>query len=419
MAGRRPSLTPRLLIALFVAWWLTFGLMFGVRDRVWATWRGSEELVWAEAIRLGLFQAFTMSVLAAVALWVAHRFPLERHSWARNLLLHAAVGLVVILANGLLMHLLVPLITDIPRQPLLMRYVGVFPAWCLIYTLVLGVGYGLQYFRRYQERMLLASQLETQLAQAQLQALNMQLHPHFLFNTLNSISALMHRDVHAADRMLARLEDLLRLTLSKSGAQEVPLRDELEILEPYLEIEQTRFGDRLAVEWAVEPDTLSLAVPQLILQPLVENAIKHGISPRSAAGRIRLAAQVTGGMLELEVTDNGSGLFPERNGRSGSGGGVGLSNTRARLRRLYGDRHRFEIINVPTVGTCVRIHIPAHILEGGQAPPKRVKEDGAARRLRGVLFGDSRPAAALPAGAPFDRNTGVPGTSAPPHWKGS
>jgi two-component system, LytTR family, sensor kinase len=388
-AGLLPS--ARVLAALFVGWWSAFGLLFALRDRVWAQWLGAPPQGWGETLGGGMLQAAILGVVTAAALWVARRFPLDHSGWARNLALHLGVGVLVIGAISLLTHLVIGMLFSAhePRTPLLLSVMAGLPGSSLIYVLTLGVGYGVQYFRRYQERLLRASQLEAQLADAQLQALNMQLHPHFLFNTLNSISALMHRDVRAADRMLARLEDLLRLTLAKSGTQEVPLRDELELLEPYLEIEQTRFGPRLTVEWALDPLTLPLTVPQLILQPIVENAIKHGISPRSAAGHIRIASRRIGATLELEVADNGPGLNTAKNG-SGAGG-VGLRNTRSRLERLYGHRHRFSIESMSGGGTRVRIGIPIRFTEPAPPPDERAERAGAGRRKRVPGFAARRP----------------------------
>src|SRR5262245_40790860 len=197
--------------------------------------------------------------------------------------------------------------------------------------------------------------LETQLAQAQLQSLKMQLHPHFLFNTLHAISALMDDDVKAARRMIARLSELLRLTLENAGQQEFSLRQELDALERYLEIEQIRFQDRLTVRLAVAPETLDASVPNLILQPIVENAIRHGIAPRSSAGWIEIRAERREGMVELQVIDDGPGLQPAGEELRE---GIGLTNTRARLRQLYGDEHRIEIEDAAEGGLAVKLSIP-------------------------------------------------------------
>jgi two-component system, LytTR family, sensor kinase len=225
----------------------------------------------------------------------------------------------------------------------------------LAYWAVLGASYGLEYYRHSQQRDLRASQLETRLAQARLQVLEMELQPHFLFNTLNTVSALVHKDPDTAERMIARLGDLLRLTLNKSGHQEVTLREELELLDRYLEIEQTRFRDRLRVRMMIEPSALSVRVPRLLLQPIVENAIRHGIAPRAAAGSIEVEARCQGGSLQLRVRDDGPGL-----GNAHPPSGVGLRNTRERLEQLYPHRHRFELQNQQQGGLAVTLTLPLH-----------------------------------------------------------
>jgi sensor histidine kinase YesM len=230
------------------------------------------------------------------------------------------------------------------------------PSTLFTYWAILGVIYAFNYYRKYRQHELKASHLETQLAQAQLQALKMQLHPHFLFNTLHAISSLMRKDVEAADSMITRLSDLLRLTLENTGVQEVTLRQELEFLERYLEIEQTRFRDRLQVRMEIEPDTLDARVPNLILQPLVENAIRHGIAPRSAPGWIEIRAARDGETLQLQVRDNGPGLPPI--GQPTLKEGVGLANTRARLEQLYGAAQNFELSNREEGGLLVSLTLP-------------------------------------------------------------
>jgi len=183
--------------------------------------------------------------------------------------------------------------------------------------------------------------------------LRMQLHPHFLFNTLNSIAALIHKDPDAADRMTARLSDLLRLTLENAGVQEVPLVKELEFLELYLEIERTRFADRLVVRTEITADTLDASIPYLILQPLVENAIRHGVASRSSPGCVIVSAVRESDMLVLQVKDDGPGISA-----GVSRNGLGLSSTRARLEKLYGNAHRFELSNVNGGGLSVKLTFP-------------------------------------------------------------
>jgi LytS/YehU family sensor histidine kinase len=181
----------------------------------------------------------------------------------------------------------------------------------------------------------------------------MQLHPHFLFNTLHAISTLVHSNPDRAERMIASLSEMLRTTLSKHDAQEVTLREELSVLEPYLDIEKTRFGERLTVSLEVPEELMDAIVPHLLLQPLVENAIRHGIAPRPEGGEITLRARVRAGALELAVEDDGVGMPAEPRPD-----GVGLGNTRMRLHRLYGDRHGFRIDSPPGVATRVTVVLP-------------------------------------------------------------
>ena len=185
--------------------------------------------------------------------------------------------------------------------------------WALMtYSAIVGLSYALAYHRESQARALNAAQLETQLVEARLRTLEAELHPHFLFNTLHAISTLVHTKPDAADRMISRLSDLLRLTFDRSGAHGVSLQEELEFLQKYLEIEQTRFQDRLTVRFDIDPETLDAEVPRLILQPLVENAIKHGVAPRSGPGLVQIASRREDGRLWLEVSDNGVGLERRR-----------------------------------------------------------------------------------------------------------
>jgi two-component system, LytTR family, sensor kinase len=202
-----------------------------------------------------------------------------------------------------------------------------------------------------------AIQLEAQLSDARLRTLQAELHPHFLFNTLHAISTLVHTKPELADRMISRLSDLLRLTFDRSGANRVPLQQELEFLQKYLEIEQIRFQDRLTVNFDIDPDTLDAEVPRLILQPLVENAIQHGIAPRSGPGHVQVAARREEGRLWLEVRDDGVGLNAGARARLRSG--IGLANTRDRLACLYGERHRLDFSDGGP-GLAVRIEIPFH-----------------------------------------------------------
>jgi LytS/YehU family sensor histidine kinase len=218
------------------------------------------------------------------------------------------------------------------------------------------LGHAVYYARHSRNQAVRRAQLETRLAEAQLQVLRLQLHPHFLFNTLHTISALMHKDLRAADRMLALLGDLLRDSFEKVGAQEVSLKQELGFLERYLEIERTRFRDRLTIRLDIDPEALDAEVPNLLLQPLVENAIRHGIGKRQDAGCIDIVARRKSERLDVRIRDDGPGLRQdvERAVR----GGVGLANTAARLQQLYGDAHTFDLHNRPEGGLEVVLEIP-------------------------------------------------------------
>jgi LytS/YehU family sensor histidine kinase len=234
------------------------------------------------------------------------------------------------------------------------------PTGFMSYGTVLLIGYVIDYYRRHQDEELKISRLKTELAQtqlqvtqAQLQSLKMQLQPHFLFNTLNSISTLLDEDVDAADEMIARLGDFLRLTLDNPGAQEVTLQEELEFLRCYLAIEQVRFRDRLTVEMKIDPETLEALVPNLILQPIVENAIRHGVIACVGKGRVEIQASKENGSLCLMVTDNGPGLQGNPGKR-----GLGFSLTKERLERLYDVKQQLELHDVPEGGLKVTLEIP-------------------------------------------------------------
>jgi LytS/YehU family sensor histidine kinase len=223
-----------------------------------------------------------------------------------------------------------------------------------IYWVVVSIAQAVRLLRRSQERERQAFELEARLAEAKLTALRMQLHPHFLFNTLNAISTLVHTDARAADEMITNLSELLRATLSTSDQPEVSLRHELEILDRYLAIQQVRFGDRLHIEKEIQNDSLEARVPALILQPLVENAIRHGIEPQRRPGRIGVRARRDRDILRLAVQDNGGGAGP------GMKEGIGLANTRSRLQELYGSQGKMSMSPGAEGGFVVELEIPYH-----------------------------------------------------------
>jgi signal transduction histidine kinase len=327
---------------------------------------------WWRAAVVGLADWYAWAALTPLVLWLARRYPLRAGRWGRPLLLHAAVSVALAL---LIITLDVPVVLALrltPGEPLSPsevwhRYFYIeFHLYVLLYWALLCVGHALAYYRDSRDRRLEGARLEGRLARAELDALKMQLDPHFLFNTLNAISALMHRDVALADRMMGLLGELLRRMLGAGGAQEVPLAQELDFVGRYLEIQQARFGARLAVTLDIDPGTLGARVPALILQPLVENAIRHGVAPRPAGGRVEVRSRLREGALHLEVRDDGPGLPPEGAGECREG--VGLANTRARLRHLYGPDHSLELNNGGT-GVVVTLAIPfraAEVEDGGE-----------------------------------------------------
>jgi LytS/YehU family sensor histidine kinase len=230
----------------------------------------------------------------------------------------------------------------------------------ILYPALIGLTRGIDYYRKHREHELHSEQLQRRLVEAQLQNLRGQLSPHFLFNTLNMISARMYEDVADADRMITRLSDLLRMTLRSSAEPEVLLRTELEMLNLYLEIMKARFSDSIRVRMDIDPKAAQFMVPSLLLQPIVENAFRHGAGTKIDAGLIEIVTSARNGTLSLIVRDNGPGI--DGNPQAGIGKGFGLSNTAERLRQLYGDRHRMQIHNRPASeggGLEVSIEIPA------------------------------------------------------------
>ena len=315
--------------------------------------------------------AYLFAAVTPLVLWLSRRFRIERRNWRRSVAVHTVAGILIAMAL-IICDLIIDVsfyveISHLTPFIVLLNIFAKIDYMLIVYWLIVLISHAYAYYQNYRESQLAASQLATQLAEAQLKALKMQLHPHFLFNTLHSISSLLSKDTEAARKMIAQLGDFLRLTLENSGAQEVLLQQELEFLKCYLEIERIRFCDRLSIDIDADPQALRCQVPNLILQPIVENAIRHGIAPRSAAGRIEVSARRSNGMLRLQVKDNGPGLTMDLLLNKGSNQGIGMANTRERLDQLFGDKHRFELSNDPEGGLIVTIEMPA-VLEKDSAP---------------------------------------------------
>ena len=312
---------------------------------------------------------YIWALLTPLVMWMARRFPVwgAHHATNGRIALRNWVAQLFAVTSFVLLHVALftaasVLLAGGAPVPTARLFTGYLASWftldSIVYCTLVAVYHALVYYRVSQDRALRASQLEARLAQAQLQVLRMQLQPHFLFNTLHTISALMHKDVKRADSMIAALSDLLRMSLRSVGVQEVELREEVDFLQRYLEIMSLRFGDRLTVSLDIDPTVLDARVPTLVLQPLVENALRHGFGEGMRAGHVRVVAVLDGEMVRCEVIDNGRGI-PAGGPREG----VGISNTRARLRHLYGDRFSLELLGDPGGGARVALAIPYHSLE--------------------------------------------------------
>jgi len=362
--------------ALFL-FWTFLGLFFfsqGLAQKIVA----HDPHPWWHHLTAWMVGVWLWFVFTPVVLWLGRKFPLDRRPYWRSLLFHIPISFVFSFF-------------DLAVEALLLRWIGVFPdimssyVAALVFLLIIGYNQGVMtywsillaqyaygWYRRYEERrqealrlQLRSSQLESQLAQAHLSALKMQLQPHFLFNTLNTIMVLVRQHKgREAEEMLARLGDLLRCVLEDVQAQEVPLSRELQYLQLYLSIEEVRFQDRLKVDVAADPEILDAALPHMALQPIVENAIRHGIGRSSTAGRISITACKVNDTVEIRIQDDGPGLAAS-NGNS-SAHGIGLANTRARLRQLYGDAAGLTVENAER-GVVATMVLPFHAVTEAHA----------------------------------------------------
>lgn len=343
--------------------WALLAVIFGLRD-VLADHMKGIDTAWSQ-VMLTVLGILTWAVLTPAVAWLSRRFPLADGTFARSLPVHL-VALLLVIPIDVGVYYALDLMVFRTQEPEYYQHLSIaksfwitlirtYPFSVFYYGGTVGLCHAIGYYGLVRDREIRASQLEARLAQAQLQVLRIQLQPHFLFNTLNGISELLHKDPKAADEMLTRLADLLRLSLAYQGKQEVTVKEELELLSAYIGIEVSRFRDRLTVEQQIAPEALDALVPSLLLQPLVENAIRHGIQPRSGLGRIVVTIQPDHEhrRLGIQIRDNGRGL-PSSGGKEG----LGIGNTRARLQHLYGDDHHFQISNAKEGGVIVEIAVP-------------------------------------------------------------
>jgi two-component system, LytTR family, sensor kinase len=368
----------------YVAFWTALVLLTSAETYVMQQ-RLDKPIAWSLALRRSSEEVYTFAVLVLGILWFCHRFPLEPGKFWRWFARHMGVFAVFAASYVAIVSWLLTGQRSVQTGQILHfgEALQRLALTCTLsnvvhYWIVVVADLGWQYYKRYRERERQASALATELVQARLQALRMQLNPHFLFNTLNTVLALIHERPEAADRMLVRLSQLLRRTLDCADTQEVPLREEIQFLKLYLEIEEMRFPDRLTVTFDIPKKTEGLLVPQLILQPLVENALRHGILPREEAGRITISARVQDSTLELAVRDSGIGL------RDGAASplrdGIGLSNVRSRLSHLYGSAQQFAVRNAERGGAEAVISIPCCTMPKSQGPQVIVVPGGEAQR---------------------------------------
>lgn len=318
------------------------------------------------------------ALVTPLLVWMGGRLARRRQAWPRLLLMYLVSGIAVAVVADLIDHLLWnALVVGGPPRPVSISYIvsgfHFLPEFSP-YVLLLVVGFTRATVIRLQENEREAARLQANLAEARLQTLRMQINPHFLFNTLHVISDNFEENPPAARSMIARLSEILRYTFRETSPREVPLSQELGFLERYLDIQRFRFEDRLVVEKDIAEDVGTALVPNLILQPIVENAVKHGVSRVEGVGRIELRAWRDDEVLHMSVRDNGPGIDPgSGDGAAAPSEGIGLRNTRERLERTYGNAHRFTFISPPEGGVLVEICIP-HVTESDGSPQTPRKE---------------------------------------------
>jgi signal transduction histidine kinase len=356
MAGRSWKLA-----GAVAGWWTLEGLTTA-GQLLTMQGAGGEVLALHEALARGLFSAWLWIPWALGLFWCVERFPFERGGRARSLGVLVTAVLGVVLVRALTIWGLNPWLGWYRELPPF-REVLITSVWnnFLFAWVIIGVAHAWLLTRRAQQRQQQAEQLQARLVEARLEALSAQLDPHFLFNALNSIAEMVHRDADAADRMLVGVGELLRSSLDHRQRRVVPLREELRLLQHYLGIEKVRLGERLQLAWDVGPGLDGALVPPLVLQPLAENAIRHALAERLTPGRLEVQVRRDGGWLLLSVKDDGGGAKA-----AGAGHGVGLANIRSRLECLYGQEHALALERCEDGGTCARLRVPLRLAPARQ-----------------------------------------------------
>lgn len=354
---------------LVVALWSAWGVMTAAQQ--WATRApGDTAAPFARLVLAHLLEAWVWSALTPVVALLVRRWPVSRDGWLRAVPLHLLAALALAAAERVALRALLPWSSpfdDVSLLPFAQSFLRSLPSNLLRYLAVVALVHAVELARRLRARELDAARLAAQLSDAQLRALRAQLHPHFLFNALHSASMLALYEPRSAHQVLVQLSALLRRALGGADRHEVPLREELDFLERYLAIEQVRFGERLHARFEVDDAALAALVPTLVLQPLVENALRHGVDPRPDGGEVTVRARGAGGWLELEVEDDGPG--PPRSDAPvrEEGSGVGLANLRARLHTAYGAAQDVELACGPRGGTLARVRVPLRLADDAPA----------------------------------------------------
>ncbi len=341
--------------------WTIFGLFMGA-EFYFLSLRAGNSVTWGAALSSELLYAFVWLVLTPVIFRLAWKFPFQKSSWFTHGIFHIFASILASLLHRVVFLLIILTIESTPETPFswnvfsasVLRFVDY---GIMIYWIILLVRHSVEYYQRYRHQELQKSQLEAELNLAQLRALKMQLQPHFLFNTLNGISVLVRKDPDAACAMISRLADLLRMTLDNPGDQVISLSQEMKMLSCYLDIEHIRFADRLKVTFDIPAETTDALVPNLILQPLVENALKHGVAKQRGVAEIIIRSVRNNGSLELTVEDSG----PSVQDPSTVTEGIGFTNTRSRLRKLYGDKCNFVFKSREGIDSMATVRIPFHL----------------------------------------------------------
>ena len=348
-----------LTLLVVAAWWSLYGV---ASTSQWISMEGvdGEVMPLRQAAMMGFASAWLWIPLTMVLLWCVQRFPIERGRVLGSVLVTLLVIVAIVAARATIVVALNDWIHWYQELPAFAEvFVTSLSNNFLLLWLMVGAAHALLFAARARQRERQAEQLEAKLLETRLDALSAQLNPHFLFNALNSIAEMVHRDADAADRMLVGLGELLRGSLEHRSAQPVPLREELALLRHYLGIEQVRLGERLSLEWRIAGDVEAALVPPLLLQPLVENAVVHALSLRNTPGRLRIDARGEGGILAIDIADDGG----ERASRTHHGSG--LANLRSRLEILYGGGEWLRLERNDAGGTTARLRLPLRFRDAG------------------------------------------------------